>query len=280
MERLNPLTETETKTVKSRYSRGDWEILECLETGMVFMANPPDYSRLEDEFAWEKTYAEETARRRTLEPAFYSVSLAIKKIRRAIKKRNKISVLTALVLDQLPPGKWLPLQMLDVGCGDGDKLFRIVSEYASGAKRALTPVGIEVSKGLATEAHARLGQVGGKCIHGAALAGLQEIEDGSIHCAILCSFLEHETNPLPLLRALIKKLVEGGGVVIKVPNFACLNRMLRGQRWCGFRYPEHVNYFTPRTLKDMLRRAGYTLKRMNFWDTFPTSDNMYAVAGK
>ena len=67
---------------------------------------------------------------------------------------------------------------------------------------------------------------------------------------------------------------------VKVPNYACFNRTVRGDRWCGFRWPDHVNYFTPRTLREMVESAGLRIARMNFFDRHPFSDNMYAVLEK
>jgi len=64
--------------------------------------------------------------------------------------------------------------------------------------------------------------------------------------------------------------------VIKVPNYACVNRMMMGANWCGFRFPDHVNYFTPQSLSKMASLAGFkTVQR--FSDKLPTSDNMWAV---
>jgi len=39
--------------------------------------------------------------------------------------------------------------------------------------------------------------------------------------------------------------------------YACLARQLRGRRWCGYRWPDHVNYFTPETLGSFLRTHGF-----------------------
>ena len=61
--RENPLTGTITPVKETPYSSGEWKVVECQETGMVYLANPPDYSRLVEEFAWEKTFEEESKRR-------------------------------------------------------------------------------------------------------------------------------------------------------------------------------------------------------------------------
>ena len=39
----------------SKYSQEPWAIVDCGACGFVYLANPPAYERLEEEFAWEKT---------------------------------------------------------------------------------------------------------------------------------------------------------------------------------------------------------------------------------
>ena len=141
-------------------------------------------------------------------------------------------------------------------------------------------IGVEISDQLAKESHERMSALGGKCVHNAAVEGIESLENESVDLVILCSYLEHEINPLGVLRAISKKLRQGGFVVIKVPNFACWNRSFRQEKWCGFRYPDHVNYFTPATLSQMVEKGGLKVHKMNFFDRFPTNDNVWLVATK
>lgn len=80
-------------------------------------------------------------------------------------------------------------------------------------------------------------------------------------------------EPPPVLRELHRTLVPGGAAIVKGPNFGSLNRMVMGNRWCGFRYPDHLNYFTPRTLRAAAEACGF---RARFGLTFrlPTSDKL------
>lgn len=94
---------------------------------------------------------------------------------------------------------------------------------------------------------------------------------------VMASYLEHESQPLAVLESSRASLRPGGAVLVKVPNFASVNRMLRGAGWCGFRWPDHVNYFTPKTLKAMAHKAGLKVLRMTALDRTPFSDTMYAV---
>ena len=94
------------------------------------------------------------------------------------------------------------------------------------------------------------------------------------------AYLEHENQPLPVLEQAARVLKPGCSIVIKVPNFACLNRLVLRHRWPGFRFPDHVNYFTPRTLLKMLGSAGLEVARCTWLDRLPTSDNLWLVARK
>jgi len=94
------------------------------------------------------------------------------------------------------------------------------------------------------------------------------------------SVLEHEWHPLDVLRAAHRALKPGGLTVIKVPNHASWNRHIMRQDWCGYRLPDHCNYFTPRTLSAMLRKAGFTPLPGSILDRLPTSDSLWMAARK
>ena len=106
-------------------------------------------------------------------------------------------------------------------------------------------------------------QRGGYCVQGAATEGIKEFEDNFFDGILLHSFLEHETNPLPLLVGLHRILNNEGVVYIRVPNFSSLNRHVMGRKWCGFRYPDHVNYFTVKSLGQMAEKAGFKYNILN-----------------
>ena|SRR2546421_2145359 len=97
--------------------------------------------------------------------------------------------------------------------------------------------------------------------------------------ASLRSYLEHEADPLPVLKGLQRVLAPGAFAVVKVPNYRSLNRIVMGRRWCGFRYPDHLNYFSPNTLRAMANKAGFETS-FGLTGCLPTSDNMWAVLTK
>jgi len=96
---------------------------------------------------------------------------------------------------------------------------------------------------------------------------------------VMISFLEHDVQPLQVLIAARRVLQPDGVVILKVPNLDCWNRRLQGKGWPGFRFPDHVNYFTPETLSQLVSKADLKIVRFSWRDRLPTSDNMWLVAG-
>ncbi len=133
---------------------------------------------------------------------------------------------------------------------------------------------------MAAACDERFARWGGYVICSNALDGADQIAPDSIDAVILSTFLEHEYQPLKLLKRLQSSLKADGVMILKVPNFNSWNRHIRGQRWPGFRYPDHVNYFTPQTLARLVQEADLYLARQTIWDKLPLSDNMYAVLKK
>ena len=275
---FSPLLERHTEVEATPYSKDAWNVVRCKATRFVYLANPPAYAELASDFAWEKTSQQETKRRRREEPIVSQLSLwAIQLKTLLFPKRNKISSLVCKCL--ITRDKDRPLQVLDIGCGRGT-LLKTVSEKLAECGHAVCPLGIEVSPGLAELASKQVEDVGGEIIVSNAVDGAEQLPEGKVDVVIMSCFLEHERQPSRLLKSLHNKLSDDGIVVIKVPNYDSWNRRIRGRRWCGFRYPDHVNYFTPATLAILAKEADYEIARQNFVDRLPMSDNMYAVLKK
>jgi SAM-dependent methyltransferase len=138
------------------------------------------------------------------------------------------------------------------------------------------PVGIEVSQALAEAARAALAPLEGEVISAPAVTAMERLGSGVFTGALLRSYLEHEAEPARVLCALHRTLLPGGVAVVKVPNFGSLNRRVMGSRWCGIRLPDHVNDFTPASLRRMADAAGFDIE-VSLLLSLPTDDNMIAV---
>lgn len=270
-----PLVGRPTKLTETPYSQGAYRVVRCEETGFVFLENPPEYKEVRDDFPFEVTVELERQRRKQAEPVMARLSAVAKQAKQWLfPKRNHMHKLAAMAAKRLAPNR--EIRLLDIGCGCGGLAVDCCTRFAK-AGRSATPIGIELSPTLAQGADRQFQAWSGHVIEAPALDATREIEAGTIDVALLASFLEHDRRPLELLQALRPALADDGCAIIKVPNFASLNRHLRGRRWCGFRFPDHVNYFTPSTLTRLAHEAGYTVDAPTWGDRQPLSDNMYAV---
>lgn len=269
-----PILGRPTEVEEIGLCRDGWRLVRCRETGFVFLMDPPVASRLEQEFAWEKTYALESRRRELAEPVMRRVSSLSKRLRAVMLPRHDrmaaLAVAVAVGIEH--PG---PVCVLDVGCGSGSRMAGIHRSLTA-LGREVSPCGIEVSRHLASVSGSLFSQLGGRVVQALATDAMSLFEPESIDVVVLSSFLEHEHRPLHFLRQARSTLRTWGAVVLKVPNYASWNRYVRGQRWCGFRIPDHVSYFTPHTLRLLAQEAGFRFHQ-RFWDRSPLSDSMYAV---
>ena len=130
---------------------------------------------------------------------------------------------------------------------------------------------------MANEAFA---ERGGFAVCASAIRGAGEFENEFFDGTIMYGYLEHEIKPLQIMKKVSEKLAPGGKLIVKVPNYASINRIVRGKNWCGYRLPYHVNFFTPKTLSLTLKKAGFATIRFGILDRLPVSDNMWLVAKK
>ena len=246
----------------NRYSHPFWKIKDCRECGFVYIDRAPIYEAQGSTMAWEHTTKVEEVRRSEIRPISYKFS----KFTRA-----RMHILPRLKMHELVDSHARPGKVVDLGCGDGGQLRLLADRFI--------PFGIEISKNAAQAADALFFKRGGQAICAPSLEGLKTFTDGFFSAATLRSYLEHETHPAPVLRELHRTLQPGGVAIVKVPNYGSINRVIMGKRWCGFRYPDHLNYFTPRTLRAMAEKCSYRV-RFGLIHRLPTSDNMYAILAK
>jgi 2-polyprenyl-3-methyl-5-hydroxy-6-metoxy-1,4-benzoquinol methylase len=272
--RISPLLAEQGREEDLSYAPAPWVLKKCLETDIIFLANPPAYEELSETYAYEVTFKKESEARRQAEPIRYAFSTMLKRFRARVLKRNKVlGILRGLIADS----RSAQVNVLDVGCGWGELLQILMTSLPPAERARVAPHGVEISRALAQLSDDKLRPLGGRCVHASAQDGVLRFDEDYFDVIIMASYLEHEASPLAVLENCRKRLKADGHIIVKVPNFACFNRMIRGPKWSGFRWPDHVNYFTPKTLRAMAARAGLEVVRMNALDITPFSDNMYAL---
>lgn len=241
-----------------KLSHPDWATVICEDCGFVYLNEAPVYEALSEDLAWTKQFKKEKKRRTAKQPI---IAWLDEKTRWRLHMARDDE--WAYITDKLSSGN-----VLDVGCGQ-----------ASRVPPQFVPFGIEIEKVSAELAHAEMSAKGGKVIHAPALEGLSQFDANMFDGIIMRSYLEHEAQPREVLEESLRVLKPGGVIYVKVPNFGTLNRMVRGRDWCGFRFPDHLNYFTISSLKAMALQTGYQFELRNKL-TQITNDNMHCFLTK
>lgn len=130
-------------------------------------------------------------------------------------------------------------RIMDVGCGGGHFLAQAKrkgwsvqgTEYGAKPLQACREKGIPVTEGA-----------------------LDPADHAPDHFDVICSFevIEHVTDPVGEVGKMLQLLRPGGLLYLTTPNFNCLARRYAPDNWNVASYPEHLNYFTPRTMHHML----------------------------
>jgi SAM-dependent methyltransferase len=131
-------------------------------------------------------------------------------------------------------------RLLDVGCGPGAGLD------AAGAA-GWEAWGLDLSADAVARAAAR---------HGARVAQ-GTLEDapfpaGFFDTITVFDVVEHVYEPRRFAAALARALKPRGSVLIATPNVRSLLARATGRRWVSYKIPEHVTYFSRKTLADAL----------------------------
>ncbi len=225
---------------------------------MVYLDAAPDYESLSVDMAWTKQFAIEKKRRKQKEPIIAWLDA---------KTRWRLHLFRddewAYIAKRVKGGN-----VLDVGCGG-----------INNVPKQFVPYGIEIEKEAAEISDALMRERGGYVVHAPAIEGITQFEDNFFDGIIMRSYLEHEAVPREVLAASYAKLKPGGVIYVKVPNFDTINRLVRGIDWCGFRFPDHLNYFGINTMQKLAALENYQFSLLNKMTRY-TNDNLHAFLVK
>jgi hypothetical protein len=243
----------------TRYGTADFAVVQCGDCELAYLDRLPPQHEFEDERAWEVSSVSHAEQRQRTYPIMTALHNATRFRMHLMSKREPKYILAR----HARPGP-----VVDLGCGAGINLIPPPDGFV--------PYGVEISKSAAAAADAAFRRYGGKCVQATAAEGLAQFPGRFFHGALLIGYIEHEFHPLEALVHLRAALTDDAVVVMKTPNYASLNRYVMGMRWSGFRFPDHVNYFTPATLREIARRAGFSI-HYGPTDRNPVSDSLWGL---
>ncbi len=145
---------------------------------------------------------------------------------------------------QLPKGL-----LIDVGCGNGDKL-KLASQLGWQAQ------GIELDASAVQAAQAQ-----GLRVEQGGYELLAHYK-GQVDCVVCSHVLEHVHQPLHMLELLLASLKPQGVLLLSVPNAASFLRNHYGENWRGLEAPRHLAIPDGAWLMAHLRAQGFECEQV------------------
>lgn len=208
-------------------TKEQFEILECLNCGLLFTNPAPSKDEMPG-FYKSENYDSHQIDTSTLTGFVYS------KVRE-FKIRNKYHLIQKLTTQK---------SILDYGCGTGDflKFMKFKGYQTYGIEPA------ESARKFARDInHISVGD----------LHDFENLKSGSFGVVTLWHVLEHVYNLTQTLEKLNDILSDNGLLIIAVPNPASDDALYYSHFWAAYDVPRHLYHFTPRVLKEALKRAGF-----------------------
>jgi len=210
-------------------------IVRCADCGLVRLRHLPDREEV------KRIYTESYFRSADSGSIGYDDYVA---------DRKKISKTFHRRLEEIEKWTGHKGSLLDVGCATGFSLA-VAREQGWAAR------GIEISEFACNFAQRHL-QVDVQC---GTFADAQP-EPESFDVITMWDYLEHCVDPLYELQLAHHSLKPGGLLALTTPDIASLPARLSGPRWMGIKDKEHIYYFSPTTVRRLLKDTGFQVVRL------------------
>jgi SAM-dependent methyltransferase len=209
-------------------------IVECRNCRLIRLYPQPSPVELRDYYPAGYWFVPETSAADTLEQTYRRFVMRdhLRFVERALRESEE----TGLVLD--------------VGCGGG-LFLQMLAE-----RRKTKVVGLDFSLDAANVAWRRAGVP-------AVCATLTRAPLAPESCAAITMFhvLEHLYDPASYLESAHELLRPDGRLIVQVPNAACWQFLLFGERWNGIDVPRHLFDFRLKDVDMLLDSCGFEILR-------------------
>jgi len=220
---------------------GIFQMKQCLNCGLVFLSPRP----LESEIA--NLYPEEYGP--------YHIGKSTKKyvkLKQVLKKLGLLQIARALIdgrsafIPKLPPGA----KILEIGCSNG---FFLESLKEHGWNLH----GVEINDDAARYAREkRKINVKTDTLESAQFAS------NYFDCVFAFMLIEHLSDPTHTLREIHRILKPGGYFVFSTINIDCAEFKIFKHKWYPLSIPQHLYFFTPKTLDLYLQKTNMKLEKV------------------
>jgi len=218
-------------------------VVECGDCRLIRLSPQPAPGELHEYYPPNYWFAPQSSTADRLEQRYRRFVLGdhLRFIERAIREVAE--------LEQGSPG-----MILDVGCGGG--LFLEVLDERGASRGGRRLAGLDFSLDAANITWRRAGVP-------AVCASLSRAPFAPGSCAVITMFhvLEHLYDPGSYLAGAHQLLADDGRLIVQVPNAACWQFLLLGERWSGIDVPRHLIDFRLKDLDSLLETCGFEVLR-------------------
>jgi len=229
-----------------------FQVVECRGCRLIRLNPQPHPSELHQFYPANYWFTPETSKIALLEQAYrrFVIQDSLQFVERAIRESDQNGA------------------VIDVGCGGG--LFLQLLKERGRCHEAGPFVGLDFSLDAASAAwhHSHVAVTCGSLTKAPFAHG---------SCAAITMFhvLEHLYDPASYLEAAHRLLGPDGRLVVQVPNVACWQFILFGERWAGIDVPRHLIDFRATDMDQLLETCGFEVLRHKY---FSLRDNPAGMA--
>jgi 2-polyprenyl-3-methyl-5-hydroxy-6-metoxy-1,4-benzoquinol methylase len=227
----------EPRPAEPLWKIGEFQIVRCRDSGLVYLANPLSAEALTEFYS--NAYFEGESSRKGY--ASYSAD-------EFILRKNFASLLRHVCTDARQCGlDPRSLTLLDQGCAHGFFLDEARHQFAS-------VTGTEINPEVAAIGRERFGLE----VH-AGESAIESIANASRSVVTMWDVIEHLREPRAVLQQCHRVLEPGGLIHITTGDIDSVLARVLGRRWRLINPPQHISYFSIRTLKSLLRDLGFEI---------------------
>jgi SAM-dependent methyltransferase len=158
--------------------------------------------------------------------------------------------------------------LLEIGCAYGYFLLEAAAHYSVR--------GLEVSPHAVAAAQAR-----GLDVSNRSLTEHFAIHPEPVDAVVMLDAVEHLASPGELLKEAVSQLKPGGAILISTGDWDSLLAKMMGPSWRLMTPPQHLFFFSPRTLGMLLTRAGCEVVHISKpWKTVPIGLMAYQLGAR